>query len=734
MKFTNDEPPAGMALINDHETHGFLVVVQSNSDTREGALASAYALVHSISLSARAEAGKYWRWLLEDTWRAQDAAEHDAAANAKNYEAAIAEVARLSAWAQEIADILWPPGPIRVPSTYDDIKREVVRLIACRRSEARAEQADTQCRDTVRDVHYALDDAGAGLDHTASLVKRIATLRTKPQGEPSWDKSKPAPGYVVGPDRMGGWHWEAAGPELFDAWTGPSKDEATAIGETWLHFAYVRSLAMSGPHEPRPLHLAWNGAEWVDGRCGCRYHPDDDRGSHGGAPHVHRCEQHTAAAIHPTDPPKQAREWLENIIEEALHFVADECSTAEYGACLRLVKAIREAADDCSWPTSEEPTYARDSRGQIERLANYLNDCGAVEDEERPTVDTAVALMDGLTRAVQTLGDKGAVPLSPDGRVRCCVCEEPFEPGEAVRVDTDGSLIHDVDCDHPRLASGLKEKQAEWEREMGPDEDPRVVGYGPTSAELARMPPSEPTALSPTHDNEVCPTCGCFEHCTVAEEPTKDGQGVGKQRLCEHCDGDRPACPWSEANIAEQIGSDYRAALTFYPQLPSSLEIREGLEDHGLLNPDHEWTDLGERVALALRGRSEARFAARAAADKQSPLTEPERLVQRAARKGNRVALDAVALMEPHQRARILGERPNSDASEEDVVAALKARWARALGLEDDTMSTVELEKTTRALVEKAIKLSADVAEGLSIAHIHIAAATQVDEPEEADR
>lgn len=42
----------------------------------------------------------------------------------------------------------------------------------------------------------------------------------------------------------------------------------------------------------RPHHLRWSGVEWVDDRCGCRYHPDDNNGSHGGAPHVHRCDQH----------------------------------------------------------------------------------------------------------------------------------------------------------------------------------------------------------------------------------------------------------------------------------------------------------------------------------------------------------------------------------------------------------------------------------------------------------
>ena len=45
---------------------------------------------------------------------------------------------------------------------------------------------------------------------------------------------------------------------------------------------------------PRPLHLRWNGTEWTDDRCGCRYHPDDPNMTHGGAPHVHRCDRHTA--------------------------------------------------------------------------------------------------------------------------------------------------------------------------------------------------------------------------------------------------------------------------------------------------------------------------------------------------------------------------------------------------------------------------------------------------------
>jgi len=42
----------------------------------------------------------------------------------------------------------------------------------------------------------------------------------------------------------------------------------------------------------RALHLMWNGEEWIDERCGCRYHPDDPNMTHGGAPHMHPCKKH----------------------------------------------------------------------------------------------------------------------------------------------------------------------------------------------------------------------------------------------------------------------------------------------------------------------------------------------------------------------------------------------------------------------------------------------------------
>lgn len=56
---------------------------------------------------------------------------------------------------------------------------------------------------------------------------------------------------------------------------------------------WKRTVPTDDPtQESRRLHLAWNSVEYVDNRCGCRYHPDDDNGTHGGGPHVHPCKQH----------------------------------------------------------------------------------------------------------------------------------------------------------------------------------------------------------------------------------------------------------------------------------------------------------------------------------------------------------------------------------------------------------------------------------------------------------
>ena len=41
----------------------------------------------------------------------------------------------------------------------------------------------------------------------------------------------------------------------------------------------------------------------------------------------------------------------------------------------------------------------------------------------------------------------------------------------------------------------------------------------------------------------------------------------------------------------------YRDALGFYPQLPESFDIREGLVGYGILDADHCWSPLGHELA-----------------------------------------------------------------------------------------------------------------------------------------
>ena len=83
---------------------------------------------------------------------------------------------------------------------------------------------------------------------------------------------------------------EPGSPEDADAdYNRGGRETAARLAEEYAHRA-------GNMGSVRLNHLTWNGTEWVDSRCGCRYHPDDDNGSHGGAPHVHRCEQHTSRA------------------------------------------------------------------------------------------------------------------------------------------------------------------------------------------------------------------------------------------------------------------------------------------------------------------------------------------------------------------------------------------------------------------------------------------------------
>jgi len=89
----------------------------------------------------------------------------------------------------------------------------------------------------------------------------------------------------------------------------PPIEDVAAMLESWAEVQETIAV-FEDEAARRPLHLSWNGTEWVDDRCGCRYHPDDDNGSHGGAPHVHRCERHQAQPAIPTSVLlRRLRQW-----------------------------------------------------------------------------------------------------------------------------------------------------------------------------------------------------------------------------------------------------------------------------------------------------------------------------------------------------------------------------------------------------------------------------------------
>lgn len=125
----------------------------------------------------------------------------------------------------------------------------------------------TASRDRLRELGTCMMDA--------ALLDRIdEALAAEPVR--ARDESVPPPGF----------HW--VDDERFWVAQGDSRH---TLRSAWMFYDHHHGYA-PGPDAARAHHLAWNGTEWVDARCGCRYHPDDDNGSHGGAPHVHRCKAH----------------------------------------------------------------------------------------------------------------------------------------------------------------------------------------------------------------------------------------------------------------------------------------------------------------------------------------------------------------------------------------------------------------------------------------------------------
>lgn len=139
---------------------------------------------------------------------------------------------------------------------------------------------------------WTMEDARAIVEKHAAMVL-AAAAGSPPETQP-WQAK-----VVDAVDAL-----EAA---LLDAFAPESLGADTDVGRAWA--ALDSAVTAGSPPETqpdRPHKLTWNGAEWV-APCGCRYHPDDDNGSHGGAPHVHRCETH-AAAPPETQGPGEAKE------------------------------------------------------------------------------------------------------------------------------------------------------------------------------------------------------------------------------------------------------------------------------------------------------------------------------------------------------------------------------------------------------------------------------------------
>lgn len=91
-------------------------------------------------------------------------------------------------------------------------------------------------------------------------------------------------------------HWrepfEAAKQRLLNTINSSIEYENMQLRKRITELQEAEAARIAAEARARPNHLKWNGTEWVDDRCGCRYHPDDDNGTHGGAPHIHRCAEH----------------------------------------------------------------------------------------------------------------------------------------------------------------------------------------------------------------------------------------------------------------------------------------------------------------------------------------------------------------------------------------------------------------------------------------------------------
>lgn len=158
---------------------------------------------------------------------------------------------------------------------------------------------------------------------------------------------------------------------------GASREHRKPSGTQGTHAATIPSAAPAPVRDgARELHLQWNGTEYVDDRCGCRYHPDDDSGSHSGAPHVHLCARHSAAPVRDETGllnalTQAAVSECERAVRQARGYWETGLSTAAHGGwgtCFRVVfeKVFREHGYPPAAAAPAEPT------GEVERLRAAL--------------------------------------------------------------------------------------------------------------------------------------------------------------------------------------------------------------------------------------------------------------------------------------------------------------------------------------------------------------------------
>jgi hypothetical protein len=151
------------------------------------------------------------------------------------------------AWAESLADVLWPPGAVHVPTSYSDITREVLRLAGREGKPDTLTDADPSPElnpSAVREAAYAMayvlalpDGPYAAMElarSTSSMAARSLEQRslTTTKQEPAADVDLP-PGRKLEPAGLVGFDvWNCRG-----RWIANGKTPELAAARAWELFA-----------------------------------------------------------------------------------------------------------------------------------------------------------------------------------------------------------------------------------------------------------------------------------------------------------------------------------------------------------------------------------------------------------------------------------------------------------------------------------------------------------------